>query len=218
MSTKLATTIILVMIALAFIAGIALYYQMPDPMPAHWNVAGEVDGYMPRFWGLFMMPLILVGIFLIYLVIPRIDPLKANIAAFIKEFNLMMVLLAGFMFYVYILTLLWPLGFQFDMTLMILPAMGALFIAIGFLIGNARRNYFVGIRTPWTLNSDTVWAKTHRLGKWTFIAAGVISIFTAFLGETGFWIFFIALLLAAFVPVVYSYFLWKSEQANGNEN
>jgi len=212
MPTKITTTIILAMIALAFIVGLLLYTQMPDPMPSHWNIAGEVDGYMPRLWGLFLLPLVLVGIFLLYLAIPRIDPLKANIAAFIREYNLMMVLLSGFMLYVYALTLLWALGFEFNMNLMILPAMGVLFIAIGYLIGNARRNYFVGIRTPWTLSSDTVWAKTHRLGKWTFIAAGAISIFSAFLGEMGFWLFLGATLLAAFVPVLYSYILWKNEQ------
>ena len=200
------------MIALAFIVGLLLYPQMPDPMPSHWNIAGEVDGYMSRLWGLFLLPLVLVGIFLLYLVIPRIDPLKANIAAFIREYNLMMTLLSAFMLYVYFLTIIWALGYEFNMNLMILPAMGVLFIAIGNLIGNARRNYFVGIRTPWTLSSDTVWAKTHRLGKWTFIAAGAISIFSAFLGEMGFWLFLGATLLAAFVPVLYSYILWKNEQ------
>jgi len=212
MPTKIATTIILTMIGLAFIIGLLLYSQMPEPMPSHWNTAGEVDGYMPRLWGLFLLPLVMVGIFLLYLAIPRIDPLKANIAAFIREYNLMMTLLSGFMLYVYILTILWALGFEFNMNLMILPAMGVLFIAIGFLIGNARRNYFVGIRTPWTLSSDSVWAKTHQLGKWTFIAAGGISIFSAFLGEIGFWLFLGAVLLAAFVPVVYSFVLWKNEQ------
>ncbi len=74
MPTKIATTIILVMIALAFVVGLLLYSQMPDPMPSHWNIAGEVDGYMPRLWGLFLQPLLLVGIFLLYLAIPRDRP------------------------------------------------------------------------------------------------------------------------------------------------
>jgi len=78
MPTKIATSIILALIALAFIVGLLLYTQMPDPMPSHWNIAGEVDGYMPRFWGLFLLPLVLVGVFLLYLAIPRIDPLKAT--------------------------------------------------------------------------------------------------------------------------------------------
>ena len=191
MSTKTATITIIVMIALAFLVGIALYPQMPDTMPSHWNAAGEVNGYMSKFWGLFLMPLISLGIFLLFLAIPRIDPLKANIAQFIKSYNLMMVLLTGYMLYVYALTLLAALGYQFNMTTMLLPAMGILFILIGFLIGNAKRNFFVGIRTPWTFSSDTVWAKTHQLGKWTFIGAGVVTILCSFLNEIGFWVMMI---------------------------
>jgi uncharacterized membrane protein len=126
----------LLTIALAFIIGLVLYPQMPDPMPSHWNIAGEVDDYMPRLWGLFLLPLVLVGIFLLYLAIAY-RPLKANIATFIREYNLMMVLISGFIFYVYILTLLWTLGFEFNMNLMIFPAMGVLFITIGYLLGNA---------------------------------------------------------------------------------
>jgi uncharacterized membrane protein len=211
MSTKTATITIIVMIALAFLVGIALYPQMPDTMPSHWNAAGEVNGYISKFWGLFLMPLVSLGIFLLFLAIPRIDPLKANIAQFIKSYNLMMVLLTGYMLYVYALTLLAALGHQFNMTTMLLPAMGILFILIGFLIGNAKRNFFVGIRTPWTLSSDTVWAKTHQLGKWTFIGAGVVTILCSFLNEIGFWVMMTILIAAAFVPIVYSYILWKRE-------
>jgi len=211
MSTRVATVSMLSMIALAFLVALLLYPQMPDPMPSHWNAAGEVDGYMAKSWGLFLMPLLAVGVFLLFLAIPKIDPLKANIAEFSRAYNLMMVLLIAYLLYVYALTLLWALGFQFNMTFMLLPAMGVLFIAIGYLVGKAKRNFFVGIRTPWTLSSDTVWARTHRLGKWIFIGAGVVSILCAFLGEIGFWVFAIAMLLAAFVPIIYSYILWKQE-------
>jgi uncharacterized membrane protein len=211
MSTKTATIAIIVMIALAFLVGLALYSQMPDPMPSHWNAAGEVDGYMSKFWGLFLMPLISLGFFLMFLAIPKIDPLKANIAQFIESYNWIMVLLIGYMLYVDALTLLWALGYQFNMTAMMLPAMGVLFIFIGSLIGKAKRNFFVGIRTPWTLTSDTVWAKTHQLGKWMFIGAGAVTILCAFLNEVGFWIMMIALLVAGFIPIIYSYVLWKRE-------
>jgi uncharacterized membrane protein len=211
MSTKTATIAIIVMIILASLVGFALYSQMPDPMPSHWNAAGEVDGYMSKFWGLFLMPLLSLGFFLMFLAIPKIDPLKANIALFIESYNWLMVLLIGYMLYVYALTLLWALGYQFNMTAMMLPAMGALFIVIGSLIGNAKRNFFVGIRTPWTLSSDTVWAKTHQLGKWMFIGAGVVTILCAFLNEIGFWVMMITLMTAALVPIIYSYVLWKRE-------
>ena len=211
MSTRTAAFTIVGLIGLAFLVALFLYPQMPDPMPSHWNAAGEVDGYMAKSWGLFLMPLLALGVFVLFLAIPRIDPLKANIAQFIRAYNLMMVLLIGYLLYVYALTLLWALGYQFNMTFTLLPAMGLLFIAIGYLVGKAKRNFFVGIRTPWTLSSDTVWAKTHQLGKWTFVGAGVVSIVCAFLGEVGFWIFTLTLLAAAVVPILYSYVLWRRE-------
>lgn len=211
MSTKFATITIVVMLAISFIIAVGLYPTMPDPMPSHWNAAGEIDGYMSKFWGMFLMPLITIGIFLMFLAIPRIDPLKANIAQFIESYNTMMVLLVAYMLYIYILTLLAALGYAFNMTTWLLPAMGILFIAIGFLIGRAKRNFFIGIRTPWTLSSDTVWAKTHALGKWMFVGAGAVSVVCAFLGEFAFWIMMLSLMAAAFVPIIYSYVLWKRE-------
>ncbi len=211
MSTKAATITAVTLVVLSFLVAIALYPIMPDPMPSHWNAAGEIDGYMSKFWGLFLMPLVTLGMLLLFIAIPRIDPLKANIAQFIESYNLMMVLLIVYMLYVYALTLFAALGYQFNMTTMLIPAMGILFIVIGFLIGKAKRNFFIGIRTPWTLSSDTVWAKTHALGKWTFIGAGIVSILSAFLGEDGFWAIMICIFAAAIIPIVYSYILWKRE-------
>jgi immunity protein, SdpI family len=211
MSTKTATIVAITLVAISFLIALALYPTMPDPMPSHWNAAGEINGYMSRFWGMFLMPLISVGMLLLFLAIPRIDPLKANIAQFIDSYNLMMVLFITYMLYVYALTLFAALGYSFNMTTMLLPAMGALFIVLGFLIGKAKRNFFVGIRTPWTLSSDTVWAKTHTLGKWTFVGAGVICIISTIFGETGFWLMMLAIMFAAMVPIVYSYLLWKKE-------
>jgi len=211
MSTKTATITAITLVAISFLVALALYSSMPDPMPSHWNAAGEIDGYMSRFWGMVLMPLITLGILLLFLAIPKIDPLKANIAQFIDSYNLLMVLFIAYMLYVYALTLLAALGYTFNMTAMLLPAMGALFIVIGFLIGKAKRNFFVGIRTPWTLSSDTVWAKTHALGKWTFVGAGVVCIVSTFFGETAFCFMMLALISAGLVPIVYSYLLWKKE-------
>ena len=211
MSTKAANITIITLLVISFLLAIALYPVMPDPMPSHWNAAGEIDGYMSKFWGLFLMPLITLGLVLLFIAIPRIDPLKANIAQFIESYNLMVVFFVVYMLYVYILTLLAAWGVAFNMSTMLLPAMGLLFIVIGFLIGKAKRNFFIGIRTPWTLTSDTVWAKTHQLGKWTFIGAGIIFIPCAFLGEAAFWVMMIAIMVAAIVPIVYSYILWKRE-------
>src|SRR4030067_906338 len=111
MNTRLTTIIVLVLVLAATIAGLSLWNRLPGQMASHWNVNDQVDGYMSKFWGVFLMPLITLGMFLLFLVIPNIDPLKANIAKFRDTFNLFIALIVGFMVYVHALTLLWSLGY-----------------------------------------------------------------------------------------------------------
>jgi uncharacterized membrane protein len=211
MSTKTSTIISFVLIAIALIVGLVLYARLPDPMPAHWNAAGEIDGYMSRFWGVFLVPLMTIVLVPLFLVIPHIDPLKANIAKFRGVFNRFIVIFVAYMLFIYALTLAAALGVQFNMTVMLLPVVGLLFIGVGYMMGKAKRNFFIGIRTPWTLSSETVWDETHKLGAKMFMFGGAITIVSAFLGETGFWLMMIAIMVAAFVPIVYSYILWRRE-------
>lgn len=212
MSNKLTLILAFSLILAAAVVGLALYGQLPDPMPSHWNAAGEVDGYMSRFWGVFLLPLVTAGLTLLLFAVPFIDPLKANIAKFRRIYNAFIVGFVVYMLYVYGLTLAASLGYRFNMTLMLLPVMGLLFIGIGYLIKNAKRNFFIGIRTPWTLSSDTVWEKTHALGAKIFIASGVVILVSAFLGEIGIWLMLAVLLVAILVPVVYSYILFAQEE------
>jgi len=213
MKTKTTTSIALVLIGLAIFAGAMLWNQLPDQMASHWNANDQVDGYMSKFWGVFMMPLITLGMLVLFLVLPNIDPLKANIAQFRESFNLFIVLIVAFMLYVHGLTLAWSLGYQdFRMSATMLPFMGVLFIAVGWMLRKARRNFFIGIRTPWTLSSDTVWDKTHQLGSVLFMASGTLAIVGGFFGgTTAFWLMFIPLIGSSLFLVVYSYVLYRSE-------
>jgi uncharacterized membrane protein len=195
----------------ATLAGILLWNRLPDPMPSHWNAAGEIDGYMSKFWGVFLMPIITIVLVPFFLVIPHIDPLKANIAKFRGIFNGFIVVFVAYMLYVYALTLFAALGASFNMTVTLLPVIGLLFIGVGYMMGKAKRNFFIGIRTPWTLSSDTVWDETHKLGSKLFMLGGAATIVSAFLGENGIWIILGAMLIAAFVPIVYSFILWRRE-------
>lgn len=211
MTTKTSLTISFILIAIAAIVGLVLWNQLPDPMPSRWNAAGEIDGYMSKFWGIWLMPLMTLGITLLLAVVPAIDPLKANIEKFRGLYNAFIIGFVAYMLYVYGLTLAAALGYQFNMTYMLLPVVGLLFIGISFLIEKAKRNFFIGIRTPWTLVSDSVWEKTHKLGAQTFRIGGALVIVSAFLGENGFWLLMVALLFAALVPVAYSYIAWRQE-------
>ena len=213
MSTRTTTIIVLIMIAAATLAGLLLWNRLPDLMASHWNVNDQVDGYMPKFWGVFLLPLITLGMFVLFLVVPSIDPMKANIAQFREAFNLFIVLIVGFMIYLYGLTLTWSLGYDtFRMSSAMLPAIGLLFIFIGFLMRQAKRNYFIGIRTPWTLSSDAVWNETHRVGAVLFIISGALAFLGGFLGgTTAFWLMFAPIIASALFLLGYSYVLYQRE-------
>jgi len=195
-------------ILLSFVIAIYLDSEMPEMMASHWNAQGEVDGYMPKFWGLFMMPLISLVIFLLFLLIPKIDPLKKNIQKFRRYYDWFIVLFIAFFFYVYVLTLLFNLkgmDLDFNFTQMMVPALGILFYYLGILTENAKRNWFIGIRTPWTLSSDKVWNKTHKLGGKLFKIAGVIAFIGLLLPQYSILFVLIPVLVVALYTVVYSY-------------
>ncbi len=196
-------------ILLSFIIGIYFYNQMPEKMAFHWNVKGEVDSYAPKFLGLFLMPAISLMIFLLFIVIPKIDPLKQNIEEFRGYYDGFMILTIGFLFYTYILTILWNYGFRFSIGQLITPAFGILFYYCGILIENAKRNWFIGIRTPWTLSNEEVWNKTHRIGGRLFKLAGIISFAGAALQKYALFFVLVPVLLVSIYTVIYSYFEYQ---------
>ncbi|MBI3173483.1 MAG: SdpI family protein [Chloroflexi bacterium] len=213
MSTRTTLIVSLVLVVAATLVGALLWNQLPEQMASHWDINDQVNGYMPKFWGLFLMPLVTLGMLVLFLVIPSIDPLKANIAQFREAFNLFIVLIIGFMIYVHGLTLAWSLGYQnFKMSTAMLPFMGLLFIAIGFMLRKAKRNFFIGIRTPWTLSSDRVWDETHRLGAILFMSSGVLAVIGGFFGGmVAFWMLFVPLIGSTLFLLVYSYVLYRRE-------
>jgi len=212
MNTK--TTIILsaLLILTVILAGTLLWNQLPGQIASHWNENDQVDGYMGKFWGAFMVPLMMIGLTLLFLAIPAIDPLKKNIADFRGLYNLFIVFFNGFMAYIHGLTLVWNLGYtNFRLSTMMLPAMGLLFVFMGIMLKKARRNYFIGIRTPWTLASDKVWDETHRLGSKLFIIAGMITLLGIFIPDQAFVLLMVSILAAALISVIYSYLAWRRE-------
>ncbi len=213
MSTRTTLVITLLLIAIMAVFSLAVYNQLPAQMASHWGANDQVNGTSSRFWGAFLLPIISLALLGLFLLIPVIDPLKANIAQFRGIFNLFIVLLMAFMAYVHGLTMAWNLGYtHFEMSMALLPAMGLLFIFVGGLMAKAKRNFFIGIRTPWTLSSDRVWDKTHAVGSKLFIASGIIAFIGAFLGgTTAFVLLFIPLVGSALFLVVYSYVLYRQE-------
>lgn len=203
--------VIAAIVVASFVIAAYFYPQMPERMASHWNARGEVDGYMSRFWGLFLMPLLSLGLALLLVMIPRLDPLKANVAQFRKYFDRFVVLILLFMLYIYLLTILWNLGTRFNMVQLMAPAFAVLLYYSGVLIEKAKRNWFIGIRTPWTLSSDAVWDKTHRLGARLFKISGVLALLGAVFPDYAIVFVLVPVLVAALVTVVYSYVEYRRE-------
>ena len=203
-------------IAIIFFTLLTAFYifpRLPAQVPTHWNAAGEIDAYGSRLFHVLMFPGIIVFIYGLFELIPRIEVFRKNIKSFMKHFFIMKVSILAFMLYVFVLTTLPNFGFSINFNVLLMPAVGLLMVVIGYLIRFAKRNFFVGIRTPWTLASDSVWKKTHEVGSWVFIGIGV-------------WLAVVGLILPVnlvvwgiMVPVlgmvvwmfVYSYLLYKKE-------
>lgn len=199
------------LVLLSFILSIYFYPQVPEQMATHWNSHGEVDGYMSKLWGLFFMPLMITGLVIMFLVIPRIDPGKENIAKFRKYYDGFIVLFILFMVAVHLQTLLWNTGIKISPNAVLPAGIGLLFYYTGILTENAERNWFIGIRTPWTLSSERVWKRTNRLGGKLFRIAGIATIFGAFFPELAMYFILVPVIFVAGFTVVYSYVEYQKE-------
>lgn len=199
----------LFLILVTFASGIILYPFLPEKMATHWNAAGEANGYSSKAFGVFFMPIMSLFLAILLLSIPKIDPLKENIEKFRKYYDWFMIIMLFFFLYIYLLTLIWNLGIEFDMTKMILPAMGIIFYAGGIMMEKSERNWFIGIRTPWTLSSDRVWDKTHKVGSKLFKLSGILSLIGMFFGKYSIYFIIGPVIFSSIFLFVYSYWEYK---------
>ncbi len=203
--------VILVIIAFMFFFSAYLYPAMPETMATHWDADGNVNGYSSRTVGVFLIPALTVGIYLLFKAIPHIAVYKKNIESF-KEYYFYLILgVVIFLSAVQGASLAANLGYQFNMTYIIMPLMGIFLFGIGTILEKTKRNFFIGIRTPWTLSSDTVWDKTHRLGGKVFKIIGVLALVSMIVpGSLLF--FIIAVFIGIMYLVVYSYVEFQKEE------
>lgn len=209
---KNSKLIIFIIILLSFAVGIYFYPRVPESIPSHWNIDGEVDGYMSRFWGLFLMPIISLAVTLIFILVPKIDPLKENFKKFRKHFDRFIIIILLFLFYLYFLTIFWALGKEFNMNRALSPAFAILFFYCGVLVQKSKRNWFIGIRTPWTLSSENVWNKTHNLGGKLFKIVGLIIFLGVIMPSYMFYFTFFPIIGASIFIIFYSYFEYRKEK------
>jgi len=202
------------LVLLAFVAGGVAYGRLPARVPIHWDLHGRVNGWGSPAVAAFIMPCVLLLVWLLLVFIPRVDPLRANYDKFSDTYAFLVNLVVTFLFLAHLMLLAAALGMHVDMARTSGMLLGLLFVGMGNVLPRARRNWFVGIRTPWTLSSDRVWERTHRVGGYLFTAAGVLAIIASLVGRAAGVPITLALAVAAGVGSAgYSYLVWRQEGA-----
>lgn len=199
--------IFIITLLLAVIA----YPYLPAQVASHWDAGGQVNGYMDKFWGVFLFPVIQAFMLLLFWIIPKIDPKKENIQKFRNVFDRFISVMLTFLLYLFLLFLAWNLNWQFNFVRFLIPAFAMLFYFAGDLIGSAQPNWTIGIRTPWTLSSEGVWLSTHKLGAKLFKWLAVLILASVLLPLWAFWIVTVGIIAATIYLVIYSYLEFRKE-------
>jgi len=204
----------LVIAVVAVALSIWAYPQLPPTVATHWGLNGMPNGYSSRAMAVAIIPLVLLVMTGLFRVLPRLDPRRDNYAKFIGTYWLIANTVILFILVAHGLIIASGLGYSVKIDRLMPIGVGLLFVVLGNYLTRVEPNWFVGIRTPWTLSSDTVWRKTHRTGGWLMVLAGLVVASGAFLPHGAFLpLFVVVILVMAVIPIVQSYVLWKREQS-----
>lgn len=198
------------LIAGALVFSVAVFNRLPERMPVHWDISGEPNRLGSRLEGALLLPFVMIALYLVMQWYPSRDPRATNIAKFRDAYDTVVTAAVAFLAGLHGLALGYALGWQIDMNTVVLAGMGALLVLLGNLMPRVRSNFIFGFRTPWALSDEDVWNRSHRVGGYAMVAAGVVTIAAAFLArQAGLAIGIGSIVVATLVPVVYSYLLWS---------
>ncbi|KMY48958.1 SdpI family protein [Peribacillus loiseleuriae] len=189
---------------------LVFYQQLPAQVPIHWNLNGVANGYATKFNGLLLNVSIMILLYALLIFLPKIDPKAQNYQKFSRSYSMIINAILFIFFLINVLVILTGIGYDIPIGKIVPLLVGFLFIVLGNYMHSVKPNYFVGIRTPWTLSNETVWKKTHRFGSRIFILAGVLFMSVPFLpsllvGKFMFPVIFLIILL----PIGYSYWIFR---------
>jgi len=187
---------------------------LPETVATHWNAHGQVDGYSPRSSLFVIAPGIMLGFVALFAVLPWLSPRRFDVRTFEPTYLYVLVLLVTLMAYVHALILWNAVKGGIDTVSVMLGGVSLFLMAMGNVLGKVRRNFYIGIRTPWTLASERVWYATHRLGAKTFVGGGIVGLVIAFAGLPV-WTWITVILVSAALPLVYSLVLYKRLEKSG---
>jgi uncharacterized membrane protein len=215
-----ADILVWAIIAVQLIVAVYGFMVLPAIVPIHWGANGQVNGYGPKWIGTFLFPLMSLGIYLLVRVLIAAGPRLGGREVTATNLQVAKIVIAGvtlFMLIIQLVMLAAGLGIAFDMTMVISLAVSVLFIFIGNFMGRMRRNFWMGIRTPWTLTNATVWEMTHRLGGWLFVAVGLVGIVCSFVPAIRLWGVVVSIIVVTVFLVIYSYVCYQQQTREDHE-
>jgi uncharacterized membrane protein len=193
---------------------------MPEKVPVHWNIEGKADDYVPRervLPYLLIAPGVMALMVLLTLALPWLSPKQFSIERFRATYDYIMALIVGLFGYVQITLLLASIESPVDTTRLLVGGIFLFFAALGNVLGKVRRNFYVGIRTPWTIASEQVWNQTHRVAAWLYVPVGLIGFLAVLLGVKLI-VVFVVFMIGVLFPIPYSLYLYKRLEREGKLN
>jgi len=197
------------------VASLVFAPSLPRDLVVNWDAAGQPADTMSKTMAVWLIPAIAAGLVLVFAVIPRIDPLRENIASFRPFYDWFVIVLTAFLVLVHAGIIAFNLGYEFPFTSLVVLGASLLVYYVGALLSRAERNWFVGIRTPWTLSSDVVWRRTHDVGGTLFKLSAVIAAVGLLFGEYAVYFLVVPLVLTAVSTAAYSYYLYERLERDG---
>lgn len=213
-------TIAIVLTLLSWALAGWVYPGLPQRVPTHWNIEGKVDGWGDKSWATFLVPGIMTAMLVFFAYLPALSPKHFEVDTFRATYLYIMVLITALFAYIngVILLATWQEvrgGEKFmDIGRALVGGMFLFFALLGNVMGKVRKNFYIGIRVPWTLASDRVWNDTHRLAAWLMVAGGLVGLVLVLAGVNLLWT--IGLIAATFlIPIVYSFVHYKTLERHG---
>jgi len=217
LSTRLRFGAAALLVAVGAAASLAVAPDLPARMVTTWNAAGEPTGTLSKTVGTWLVPGLAAGLLGLFALLPRIDPLRGNVAAFRVHYDRFVVVFTAFLVAVHLAVLAANLGYAVDVTTLGVAGGAALCYYLGTLLPHVEPNRFVGIRTPWTLSDDAVWDRTHALGARLFKLSAATAVVGLLVGEYAVYFLVGPALATAVLTVAYSYVLYARRGDNGSD-
>lgn len=205
---KLIITSIVILIPM--VIGLLLWAQLPERIPSHWGIDGEIDGWSSKTFAVFGFPALLLVVHWICVIVSSADPGSKNYHP--KMLTLVLWICPVLSLILNSLVYATALGYSLDVEIIMPLLVGLLFVIVGNLLPKCRQSYTMGIKLPWTLASEENWNKTHRFGGKVWVIGGVLTMATAFLGS--FWVLLVVLIIMVAVPTIYSYRYFAKHEKN----